>query len=98
MSQTIGQPLPGSIERFDGLSMHPGHALAGWGLNSQLMCLAGPEIDHVTIALPTAVGTEWGGQVVDLGIGYGRLQLVLTHETVHDPAREAAAEHTRERG
>src|SRR5258707_1413122 len=58
---------------------------------------AGPQIDRVGIAGRPCRGTEWGGCIVNLGVGAGRAH-VLEHEAIADAAREPARERARERG
>jgi hypothetical protein len=59
--------------------------------------LARPQVDEVGITDAAPVGTQWGRQVVDLGIRRGSRVGVLVQEAVPDAAGEPASERAGER-
>ena len=63
----------------------------------QRVCLSGPEVDEVAITDAAPMGSQWGGQVVDLWVRRGSRVGVLVQEAVPDASGEPPSERAGER-
>ena len=87
-----GEPLGESFRCGGGIARQVVHQLSGWYGQGQLMGLAGPEVDLLGVTVGAGVGSQRGGEVVQLGVGDRRGRGVVSLEGVDQSAGEAAGE------
>jgi hypothetical protein len=85
--------LGGEISQHtSSIGSHRGHDLAGGQRFCQPICLAGPQVEGLRIVSLACPCSQRAARVMNLGVGRGCGGVVLLHEAIDDPAREATGE------